>query len=168
MYGSRAVARFVGQKERGQSTLSCRSKTKSLFGKKKQPDSPVLPSKQNGKWGLEEQEQWVQQEPASGTYQQATPHSTQNHRELELGQQQQQDWYSAALQQSAQLSDMSKQGESDHKDALLPESNRQRSKAARRRAAASHSASHDGDWFSVALQQSAQLDHSGSRVQAGA
>ena len=155
-------------KQLSQTTLPCRSKTKSLFGKKKQPDSPVLPSKQNGKWGLEEQEQWVRQEPVSIPYQQATPHSTQNNRELSMGQQQQQDWYSAALQQSAQLSDMSKQGESAHKDALLPDTHRQRSKAVRRRAAAGHSASHNEDWFSIALQQSAQLDHSGSRVQAGA
>lgn len=149
------------------STPTCRSKTKSLFGKKRKPDSPVLPAKQNGKWGLEEQEQWVRQEPASVAQQQATSDSTNSRHEAALDQQQQQDWYSAALQQSAQLDDIAKQGESEHEDTLLPNKDRQRSRAMRRRAAAGQIAPQDEDWFSVALQHSAQLDHSG-RVQAGA
>ena len=154
-------------KQRSQSTPTCRSKTKGLFSKKRKPDSPVLPAKQNGRWGLAEQEQWVRQEPASIAQQQATPDSTNSRHEAALVQQQQQDWYSAALQQSAQLDNIAKQGESEHGDTLLPKDNRQRSRAMRRRAAAGQVTPQDEDWFSVALQQSAQLNHSG-RVQAGA
>lgn len=142
-----------------------RSKTKSLFGKKRKPDSPVL-TKQNSKWGLEEHEQWVRQELTTAAHQQATPHSTQTGHKL--GQQEQQDWYSAALQQSAQLNDIAKQGESEQGVTMLPEEDRQRSKVTRRRAAAGQAASQDQDWFSGALQQSAQLDGCGSRMQAEA
>lgn len=143
----------------------CRSKTKSLFGKKSKPGSPVL-TKQTSKWGLEEHEQWVRQEPTSAAHQHATPHSTKTSHEL--GQQEQQDWYGAALQQSAQLNDIAKQGESEQGGTVLPKENRQRSKINRRRAAAGQPASQNQDWFSGALQQSAQLDSYGSRIQAEA
>lgn len=148
-----------------QLSLMSRSKTKSLFGKKRKPDSPVL-TKQSSKWGLEEHEQWVRQEPTSAAHQQATPHSTKTSHEL--AKQEQQDWYSAALQQSAQLNDIAKQGESEQGGTMLPEENRQHSKITRRRAAAGQAASQDQDWFSGALQQSARLDSDGFRMQAEA
>ena len=108
----------------------------------------------------------MRQEPASVAKQQATPLPSNNRHEAALGQQQQQDWYGAALQQSAQLDDIAKQGQSEPEDTLLPKKIRQRSNAMRRRDEPDQATSLDENWFSVALQQSAQLDHS-ARVQAG-
>lgn len=156
----RKLQPFLLSKQCSQILPPYRSKTKSLFGKNRKPDSPVLPAKQNGKWDREEQEQWVRQEPASVAHQHATPHSADSRHQVALGQQQQQDWYSAALQQSAQLDDIAKQGKPENEDTLLPKTTRQRSNAMRRSAAPGQVASQNQDWFSVALQQSAQLGHS--------
>ena len=128
----------------------CRSKTKIFFGKKQQPDSPRLPKKDNSKWSLQDQEQWVRQEPLSSAHFQARPHSTQGNHQQTAGQQQQKDWYSAALQQSAQLGDIAKQEESFPKDTLLPKEGRHKPGYMRRRAAAGQAAFQDEDWFGVA------------------
>lgn len=145
------------------SLCTCRGKAKSSFGKKGKPDSPKLSHKQNAHWGLDEQEQWTRQEPANLAHHQAASHRTSVNQQDKAGPQQQQDWYSAALQQSAQLDEITKQAAPEHAEALSPEENR-RQKHMRRRAAAGHAAERDQNWFSITLQQSAQLDHSSSQA----
>ena len=110
------------------------------------PDLPRLPQKYSSKWGLEVQEQWVRREPVLVAHRQATSHSAQGNHQQTLDQQQQQDWHSAALQQSAQLDEIAKQ-ELTQEDTLVPDSDRQKPVYMQRRAAAGQAASQDEDWL---------------------
>lgn len=78
----------------------------------------------------------------------------------------QQDWFSTALQQSAQLTDLGKQEGQEHEETLLSKKDKKQHKDIRRRTVAAQPAPLEENWFDVALQQSAQLDGTGPRVQA--
>ncbi|KAL3156041.1 hypothetical protein ABBQ32_013029 [Trebouxia sp. C0010 RCD-2024] len=147
---------------------AAKKKGRHLFGRKKQPDSPKLPYKQHAEWGLEEQEQWTRQEPASLAHHQAASQWTslgQKERVSAVQSSAQQDWYGAALQQSAQLDEIAKQEESEQADSLPSVKDRPQ-KHLRRRSAAGQAAAQDGNWFNIALQKSSQLDQLGPKVQA--
>ena len=139
----------------------CRSKTKKIFGRKNKPDSPKLPVKQNSTWGLEEQEQWVRQEPAGPAHPRAASTHTGSNPTVVSPQQ---DWFSTAMQQSAQLTDLEKK-EEPVDDTLLSRKDKQKQNDLRRRTSAAQPAPPKEDWFDVALQQSAQLDQAGPRLQ---
>ena len=147
-------------------TLAGRKENTFLAGKIK-PDSPRLPYKHNAEWGLEEQEQWRRQEPASLAHHQAASQwasRSQDERSGQVLSSGQEDWYSAALQQSAQLDEIAKQAGSEQADAsALVEDKRQRHL---RHRVAGQAAVQDEDWFNIALQQSSQLEQLGPQVQA--
>ena len=138
----------------------CRNKAKKLFGKAGEPppDNPRLHNKQ--KWDLDDQEQWIQQDQIA--QKQYFTDKTEN---VTLSQKaHEDDWYTAALLRSAQLAELAKQEQADHDQWVdqgqKSESNNMSSQAKlRHRAPLARKAPPEEDWFSIALQQSAQLDN---------
>lgn len=136
-----------------------------VFGKHETPDSPRLHNQH--KWGVNEQEQWVQQDHVP-----VTPQSTRTKPSKSVDTQsdtrssRQDDWFSAALQQSAQLSDLAKQEKADEEQqADQAESSSRAQKPHKQKLRHKTEAEpsppppqHDEDWFNKALQQSAQLE----------
>jgi len=139
-------------------------KAMKVFGRHETPDSPRLHNQH--KWGVDEQEQFVRQDHIPVTPQStSTKPSKSVDTQSETHPPQQDDWFSAALQQSAQLSDLAKQKKVDEEQqadqaeissrAKKPNKQKLRHKT---EAEESSPPQHDVDWFNKALQQSAQLD----------
>lgn len=140
-------------------------KAMNVFGKKEAPDSPRLQHKHT--WGIDEQRQHQQEHfPATPQRVSDDPINTVSAR-AESQTPKQDDWFTAALQQSAQLSELAKQEqaeeEQDRKHAS-PKANRKRGSKLRQRGTAQRpeqdeeQPQQDEDWFNKALKQSAQLD----------
>lgn len=142
----------------------------NVFGKKEAPDSPRM--KHKNKWGMDEQREFHQQHvPATPQRVIDNPSHTMNARAGSQTPNQtpnQDDWFTAALQQSAQLSELAKQeqAEEEQQDAehTSPKAGKKRGSKRRQRATAQQPEQdeeqppQDVDWFNKALQQSAQLD----------
>ncbi len=142
--------------------LICRKKAKKVFGKTGAPDSPRLQNRQ--KWGLEDQEQWIRQDQFASVPQHIKSHAGSKAETLTSSQRpQQDDWYTAALQQSAQLSELAKQEQAEHDEWVEQEQrtskgSKHSQEKLRHRGTAAQAAPQQEDWFNIALQQSAQLD----------
>ncbi|DBA80588.1 TPA: hypothetical protein ACH3X1_007849 [Trebouxia sp. C0004] len=135
-----------------------------VCGKHETPDSPRLHNQH--KWGVNEQERWVRQDHTSVTPQSTvTKPSKSVDTQSETHPSRQDDWFSAALQQSAQLSDLVKQGKADEEQQADQAERSSRAKRPHKQklrhkteAEKSSLPQQDKDWFNKALQQSAQLE----------
>lgn len=135
-----------------------------VFGKHETPDSPRLHNQH--KWGVNEQEQWVRQDHIPVTPQSTvTKPSKSVDTQSETHSSRQDDWFSAALQQSSQLSDLAKQEKADEEQLADQVQSSSRAKKPHKQklrheteAEQSSPVQRDEDWFNKALQQSAQLE----------
>lgn len=135
-----------------------------VFGKHETPDSPRLHTQH--KWGVNEQEQWVRQDHIPVTPQSTfTKPSRSVNSPSETHSSRQDDWFTAALQQSAQLSDLAKQEKADEEQQADQAGRSSRAKKPHKQklrdkteAEQSSPPQRDEDWFNKALQQSAQLE----------
>ncbi len=135
-----------------------------VFGKHETPDSPRLHNQH--KWGVNEQEQWVRQDHIPVTPQSTvTKPSKSVDTQSETYSSRQDDWFSAALQQSAHLSDLTKQEAVDKEQQADQAQSSSRFKKPHKQklrhkteAEQPSPPQRDEDWFNKALQQSAQLE----------
>lgn len=132
-------------------------KAKKVLGRKDAPDSPRVAGKHTKQtWGLEDQERWVRQDEVPAML--AHNDSSDSHHH----QPQQDDWYSAALQQSAQLAELAKEEEAEHRQWVEQEQStreaRPTERRLRHRATPVEQRPRDDAWFKAALEQSAQLE----------
>ena len=113
---------------------------------------------------MDEQEQWARQDQLPAMPQQVLRNSEMTDA---VGsspiEQRQDDWYSVALQQSAQLSDLAKAEQAEHEQWVEQAQQSARGYRAsqeklRNKATAANKKPQKENWFNMALQQSAQLN----------
>lgn len=156
---------------------------KKKFGRKsKAPDSPALSGRHKQARNVQQQERWLHEVQAASSTTSSSPEAPSTspdrlNRQAAAPQalplSSQADWFTAAMQSSAQLSDMAappQQDESQQEGKLSPKSK----KSAGKRRKAHQQVQHDeqdsqydtesknDDWFNQAVMQSTQLSQMGA------